>query len=75
MLQLLVVFVLPFFGLFVDFEETVELEHRSGHAEPECFLRGLGIDIHRGLVEHRGHDLRGHKTLPDQLVNLEFIFF
>ena len=35
-LQLLVFFVLAFLGFFVDLQEAVELQHRSGHAEPEA---------------------------------------
>ena len=36
-LQFLVFLVFAVFGLFVDSEEAVELEHRSGDAEPENF--------------------------------------
>ena len=74
-LQFLVFFVLAFFRFFVDSEEAVELEHRSGHAEPENVGAVLGVDVDRGLVEDRGIDLRGHEALPDQLVDLELIFF
>jgi hypothetical protein len=37
-------------------------------------LGWLGIDVYRGLVEHGGIHLRGDEALPDQFVNLEFIF-
>ena len=42
-LQFLVFFVLAVFGLFIDFEEAVELHHRSGDAEPEHVVSGLGV--------------------------------
>ena len=73
-LQFLVFFILIIFRFFVDLEESVELHHRSGNAEPEHIAARLGVDIHRSLVEHRGIHLRSDEALPDQLVNLEFIF-
>src|SRR6266550_2493318 len=49
---------------------SVELHDRTGNAEPEDISTGLGVDVHRGLIEHRRIHLRCHKALPDQLVNL-----
>ena len=72
--QFLIFLVFAFFRFFVDFEEAVELQDRSRHAEPECFRTGLGININRGLIEDSRRDLRGHETLPDQFVNLELVF-
>ena len=76
-LQFLVFLVLAFFGFFIDSEEAIELQHRPGHAEPEDFVTILcsSINIHRSLIENGGHDLRSHKALPDQLIDLELIFF
>jgi hypothetical protein len=74
-LQFLVFFVFAFFGFFVDAEEAVELQHRSGHAEPENFAAIFRVDVDRGLVEDCGVDLRGDETLPDQFVDLELVFF
>ena len=73
-LQLLVFFVLAVLGLFINFQEAVELHHRSGNAEPENVAAGFRVDVDRGLVEHSRIHLRGDKALPDQLVNLEFVF-
>ena len=39
-----------------------------------AFAALLGVDIDRGLVEDGRHDLRRHKALPDQLVDLELVF-
>ena len=74
-LQFLVFLVLAFLGFLVHFEEAVELHDGPGHAEPESVGAGLGVDIHRGLVEDSGRDLRSHETLPDQLVDLVLVFF
>ncbi len=74
MLEFFVFFVLAFLGLFVNFEEAVELENRAGNAEPECVRTRFSIDVDGRLIEDRRHDLRRHKALPDQLVNFEFIF-
>ncbi len=73
--QFLVFFVLAFFRLFVDSEEAVELEHRSGNAEPENFVTVFRVDVDCGLIEYRRVNLRSDEALPDQLVDLEFIFF
>ncbi len=61
-------------GLFVDLEEAVELQHRSGDSEPENFGAGPGINVDRSLVEDGRVHLRSDEALPDQLVNLEFVF-
>ena len=74
-LQFLVLFVFAFLRLLVNSQEAVELDDRSGHAEPENFIAVLGVDVHRGLIEDRRIDLRSDEALPDQLVNLELIFF
>src|SRR5579864_57980 len=74
-LEFLVFFVLAFLGLFVDFQEAVELEDGSGYAEPIGVVALLGIDVDGGLIEDCGIDLRGDETLPDQFVDLELIFF
>ena len=74
-LERLVFFVATFFGFLVDLEEAVELQHRAGDAEEECVAVGLRIDVHRGLIEHRRIHLRGDEALPDQLVELELVFF
>jgi hypothetical protein len=74
-LQFLVLFVLAFFRFFIDSEEAVELEHRSGYAEPENLAAILGVDVDSGLIKDCGVDLRGDEPLPDQLVDLELIFF
>ena len=74
MLQFFVFFVLAFLRLFVDSQEAVELHYRSGDAEPKCLALTIRIDVDRRLVKHGRHDLRRHKALPDQLVDLEFVF-
>ncbi len=74
-LQLLVFLVLAFLGLFVNFQEAVELHDRSGHAEPVAVVALLGVDVDRGLVEDGRLDLRRDEALPDQLVDLELVFF
>jgi hypothetical protein len=74
-LQFLVFFVFAFLRFFVDSEETVKLKHGSGHAEPVRFAPAFGVDVNRGLIEHSGIDLRRNKPLPDQFVDLVFIFF
>ncbi len=74
-LQFFVFFVLAFLRLLVNSQEAIELHHRSGHAEPKRFTFALRVDIDRRLVEDRRHNLRRHKALPDQLIDLEFIFF
>ncbi len=75
-LQLFVFFVLAFFRLLIDPEEPVKLHHRPGHAEPvNIAVLRFRVDVHRSLVKDRGHNLRRHKALPDQLVDLKFIFF
>ena len=73
-LEFLVFFVLSLFGLFIDSQESVELEYRSGHTEPEHLVAILGVDVDRRLIKHRRIDLRSDETLPDQLVDLELIF-
>ena len=73
-LQLLVFLVLAFLGLFVDFQEAVELHDRSGDAEPVAVVALLGVDVDRGLIEDRRHYLRRDEALPDQLVDLELVF-
>ena len=73
-LEFFVFFVLAVLRFFVDLEEAVELHHRSGHAEPVDVVAGFGVDVDGGLVEDRGRHLRGDKALPDELVNLEFVF-
>src|SRR5207302_6509223 len=72
-LQFLVFLVLAFLGLFVNSEETIEFQDRTGYAEPERFVAALRVDIYRRLVENRRIDLRSHEALPDQLVYLELI--
>src|ERR1039457_4966057 len=74
MFQFLVFLVLAVFGLFIDFEEAVELHYRSGDTEPVHVAARLGIDVDRGLIKHRGIHLRRDEALPDQFVNLEFVF-
>ncbi len=73
--EFFVFLVLVFFRLLIDLQEAIELQHRSRNAEPESLRSGLGVDIDGRLVEDRGHNLRSHKPLPDELVNLELIFF
>ena len=73
--QFLVFFVFAFFGFFVDLQEAVEFQDRSGHAEPESFAATLRIDVDGRLIEDRGIDLRRDKALPDQFVNFELVFF
>ncbi len=73
-LERLVFFVLAVFRLLVNLEEAFELEHRTGNAEAVNVIAALGVDVHRGLVEDGRVHLRGHKALPDELVDLEFVF-
>ena len=47
----------------------VEFLHRTGRAERVIARR----HIDRRLIEHRRHHLRGHKPLPDELVQLEHV--
>ncbi len=74
-LEFFVLFVFALFGFFVDAEEAVELEHRSGHAEPENLVAIFRVDVDGGLVEDCWINLRGHEALPDQFVDFELVFF
>ena len=74
-LQFLVLLILAFLRFFVNFEEAVELQYGSSHAEPERFCRRLCVNIDGGLIEDRRCDLGRNESLPDQLVDLELIFF
>ncbi len=65
-----VVFVFFIFRFFVDFEEAVELQHRSGYAEVVVAV-GFGDDVDGRLVEDCRRHLRGDEALPDELV--EFV--
>ena len=71
-LECLVLFVLAFLRFFINFQETFELEHRTGHAEVVGAIRNA-VDIDGCLIEHRRQHLRGDEALPDELVNLELI--
>ena len=73
--QFFVFLVLAFLRLFINAQESVELKHRPGYAEPENFVAIFRVDVDRSLVKDCRIDLRSHKTLPDQLVDLELIFF
>ena len=73
MLECLVLFVLAFLRFFINFQETFELEHRTGHAEVVGAIRNA-VDIDGCLIEHRRQHLRGDEALPDELVNLVLIF-
>ena len=75
MFEFFVFFVLAFLGFFIDSEKTIELQDRTGDAEPEDVGAALCIDVDRGLIEDRWINLRCNKALPDQLVDLELIFF
>ena len=72
-LECLVLFVLAFLRFFINFQETFELEHRTGHAEVVGAIRNA-VDIDGCLIEHRRQHLRGDEALPDELVNLVLIF-
>ena len=74
MLQFLVFLIFAVLGLLIDLQEAVELHDRSSNAEPEHVASGLGIDVNRSLVEDGGIHLRSDEALPDQFVNLEFVF-
>ena len=72
-LQGVVVLVLGVLGFFVNFQETIELEDRPGHAEviaPGVFTSGFRLHFYGRLVEQRGQHLRGNKALPDEPVQL-----
>ena len=73
-LQLFVFLVLSILRFFVDFQEAVELHHRSCDPEPELVRAIFSINVYSCLVEHGGHHLRRQKALVDQLVDLEFVF-
>ena len=71
--QRLIFFVFRVFRFFVNFQEAVKLQHRPSHAEGIGAIT-LRFNIDGGLVENsRGH-LRGNEPLPDELVNLIFVF-
>ena len=63
-------FIVVVLGFFIDREETVELEHRTGHAQ----LVVTGSDVNAGLVENGGLHLRPDKALPDEIVEFELVF-
>ena len=63
-----------FFGLVVlvaavDLEPAGEAKHAARSAQPQA----ARLDVHRGLVELRRRGLRRHRTLPDQVVELELL--
>ncbi len=74
MLECLVFFVLAVLGFLVNLEKALELEHRTSNAEAVNLVAVLRINVHGRLVEDRRVHLRGHKALPDELVNLIFVF-
>ncbi len=53
----------------VHAQVAVKFLHRAGRAEG-VIARG---NVDRGLIENRREHLRGHETLPDQLVQFELI--
>ena len=67
---LLILRVLLVFALFIDREETVELDYRAGRAEQVTRARA---DIDRRLIKEGRHHLRRNEPLPDQLVQRKLV--
>ena len=74
-LQLLVFFVFGILAFFIDFQEAIELGHRTRRAKQILVARfAFRGHIDGGLIEHRRIHLRRHKAHPDQPVQLQLIF-